>query len=71
MVSPLLQVLVPRVAGMYFLVGLAFFFYITRIPERFFNGKVDYLGHSHNLWHIIIVIALYHWHNTGEFIIYF
>lgn len=51
---------------MYFLVGLAFFFYITRIPERFFNGKVDYLGHSHNLWHIIIVLALYHWHNTGE-----
>lgn len=60
------QVLVPRVIGMYFLVGLAFFFYITRIPERFFNGKVDYLGHSHNLWHIIIVLALYHWHNTGE-----
>lgn len=58
--------LVPRVIGMYFLVGLAFFFYITRIPERFFNGKVDYLGHSHNLWHIIIVLALYHWHNTGE-----
>lgn len=60
------QVLVPRVIGMYFLVGLAFFFYITRIPERFFNGKVDYLGHSHNLWHIIIVIALYYWHNTGK-----
>uniref|UniRef100_A0A1B0DK45 Uncharacterized protein n=2 Tax=Phlebotomus papatasi TaxID=29031 RepID=A0A1B0DK45_PHLPP len=50
---------------MYIIVGLAFLIYITRIPERWFSGKVDYLGHSHNLWHILVVCALYYWHNTG------
>uniref|UniRef100_A0A1B0CSH2 Progestin and adipoQ receptor family member 3 n=1 Tax=Lutzomyia longipalpis TaxID=7200 RepID=A0A1B0CSH2_LUTLO len=63
--NAMVRLLIPRVIGMYIIVGLAFLIYITRIPERWFTGKVDYLGHSHNLWHILVVCALYYWHNTG------
>uniref|UniRef100_A0A1B0CDX3 Progestin and adipoQ receptor family member 3 n=1 Tax=Lutzomyia longipalpis TaxID=7200 RepID=A0A1B0CDX3_LUTLO len=63
--NAMVRLLIPRVIGMYIIVGLAFLIYITRIPERWFTGKVDYLGHSHNLWHILVVCALYYWHNTA------
>ena len=50
---------------MYFICGLAFFFYVTRIPERLVPGLVDIIGHSHQWWHILIFLGLYFWHNTG------
>lgn len=59
------QVLLPRVLGMYLISGTAFIIYLTKIPERFFPGKVDYLGHSHQWWHMFILLALYYWHNSG------
>ncbi|XP_071051527.1 progestin and adipoQ receptor family member 3 isoform X2 [Onthophagus taurus] len=63
--SPVVRLLLPRVMGMYGISGLAFLVYITKIPERFFAGKFDYFGHSHQWWHIIIVMALYYWHSSG------
>lgn len=39
MFAVLFQLLLPRVVMMYSIIGLAFFIYITRIPERFFKGK--------------------------------
>ena len=62
--------MVPRVIGMYLISGTAFLIYITKIPERWFAGRVDYLGHSHNWWHLFVVAALYYWHNTGEFLFF-
>lgn len=50
---------------MYLISGTAFLIYITKVPERWFIGKCDYLGHSHNWWHFFVVAALYYWHNTG------
>lgn len=50
---------------MYALSGLAFAIYILKVPERFYVGKFDYFGHSHNWWHLLVVAALYYWHNTG------
>ncbi|KAE8736916.1 hypothetical protein FOCC_FOCC017630 [Frankliniella occidentalis] len=60
-----LQLLLPRVAGMYLISGLAFLIYVTKFPERLLSGRVDYLGHSHQWWHLLVVLALYYWHNTG------
>lgn len=37
--NPVVQLLLPRVLGMYAISGFAFFIYITKIPERFFPGK--------------------------------
>lgn len=59
------QLLFPRVLGMYALSGLAFAIYILKVPERFYVGKFNYFGHSHNWWHLLVVAALYYWHNTG------
>lgn len=61
------QLLIPRVTVMYLISGIAFLIYVTRIPERWLAGKVDFFGHSHNWWHIFVLIALYYWHNTGKF----
>ncbi|KAK7866648.1 hypothetical protein R5R35_000265 [Gryllus longicercus] len=63
--NPVVEMLLPRVLGMYFISGLAFLIYITKVPERFFSGRVDYIGSSHQWWHLFVVIALYYWHNTG------
>lgn len=33
--------------------------YLAQVPERWLkNGEVDYIGHSHNIWHVIILIGL-------------
>ncbi|XP_044258560.1 progestin and adipoQ receptor family member 3 [Tribolium madens] len=62
---PLVCLLLPRVVGMYLISGTAFAVYITKVPERFCSGKFDYLGHSHQWWHLFVVAALYYWHCTG------
>lgn len=36
--------------------------YISRVPERFYPGKFDFIGHSHNIWHIfVLVAAMFHY----------
>jgi len=62
---PVVQLLLPRVLGMYAISGVAFLIYLTKIPERFYAGRFDYLGHSHQWWHFLVVAALYFWHNSG------
>lgn len=61
-----MQLLIPRVIGMYILSGIAFLIYIAKIPERWMVGRVDFFGHSHNWWHFFVLAALYYWHNTGN-----
>ncbi|KAK9878885.1 hypothetical protein WA026_003713 [Henosepilachna vigintioctopunctata] len=63
--NPIVSLLLPRVLGMYCITGIAFFIYITKIPERFYKGRFDFIGHSHQWWHTFVVLALYYWHNTG------
>ncbi|CAL1531561.1 unnamed protein product [Lymnaea stagnalis] len=64
--SPVVQMFIPKVTMMYMLGSLAFSFYITKFPERILPGKFDYIGSSHQLWHIIIVVAFCYWHKSGE-----
>ncbi|XP_037824377.1 progestin and adipoQ receptor family member 3 isoform X1 [Lucilia sericata] len=63
--NELVGLMVPRVITMYALCAIAFVIYAAKIPERWLTGKVDYFGHSHNWWHLFILAAFYHWHNTG------
>lgn len=63
--NPIVRMLLPRVLGMYLISGVAFAIYLTKIPERFCPGWVDYIGSSHQWWHALVVLALYYWHNTG------
>ncbi|CAL7943881.1 unnamed protein product [Xylocopa violacea] len=63
--NPIVRMLLPRVLGMYVISGVAFAIYMSKIPERFCPGWVDYIGSSHQWWHALVVLALYYWHNTG------
>ncbi|XP_050547044.1 progestin and adipoQ receptor family member 3-like isoform X2 [Daktulosphaira vitifoliae] len=63
--NPLVSKLLPRIFYIYFFSALAFFIYATKVPERFFKGKVNYFGSSHQWWHFLVVYILYYWHNTG------
>lgn len=51
---------------MYALSGFAFLIYVAKIPERWCIGWFDCIGHSHNLWHLIVLAALCYWHNSGK-----
>lgn len=35
------------------------FIWASKIPERFWPGKFDFIGHSHNIWHIMGTIVMY------------
>ncbi|XP_023348067.1 progestin and adipoQ receptor family member 3 [Eurytemora carolleeae] len=61
----IVRIFLPRIVIMYAISGLAFLFYIGKIPERFGPGKFDYLGSSHQWWHVLIFLCLAYWHNTG------
>jgi predicted membrane channel-forming protein YqfA (hemolysin III family) len=61
----MVPVMLPRIFVMYGLCGMAFVFYISKFPERILPGFVDYIGHSHNIWHVLIFAALLFWHQTG------
>lgn len=50
----------------YLIIITAFLIYYTKIPERWFAGKFDIIGHSHNWWHLFVILTLYYWHNTGK-----
>ncbi|KIY92811.1 Adiponectin receptor protein 2 [Monoraphidium neglectum] len=41
--------------GALYLVGAAI--YASRVPERWLPGKLDLIGHSHQLWHVAVVLA--------------
>lgn len=43
------------VGAIYFVGALI---YLTKIPERWLNGKTDYIGSSHNIFHVLILVGL-------------
>ncbi|XP_056659220.1 progestin and adipoQ receptor family member 3 isoform X4 [Monodelphis domestica] len=62
--APIVQEFAPRVIVMYVIALVAFLFYISKVPERYFPGQLNYLGSSHQIWHILAVIMLYWWHQS-------
>ncbi|XP_033613904.1 progestin and adipoQ receptor family member 3 isoform X2 [Fukomys damarensis] len=58
----------PRVIVMYVIALLAFLFYISKVPERYFPGQLNYLGSSHQIWHILAVVMLYWWHQSTVYV---
>ncbi|XP_068191266.1 progestin and adipoQ receptor family member 3-like isoform X2 [Antennarius striatus] len=69
--SEVIQLFLPRLIVMYLIAGSAFLFYVTKIPERCFPGQMNYLGASHQLWHILVVVMFYWWHQTAVRIMQF
>ncbi|XP_035638929.2 progestin and adipoQ receptor family member 3-like isoform X1 [Oncorhynchus keta] len=69
--SAVVQLFLPRVIVMYLIAGAAFLFYISKIPERCFPGQLNYLGASHQVWHVLVVFMFYWWHQTAVYIMNF
>ena len=55
--------LLPSVFGLFFWYGLGFFFFISRVPERFFPKSVwaTMFLPSHTIWHLCVLAAIYVW----------
>jgi adiponectin receptor len=47
------------------LYGLGALIYATRIPERWRPGKFDIAGHSHQLFHVLVVAGAYTQYQAG------
>ncbi|XP_063968985.1 progestin and adipoQ receptor family member 3-like [Lytechinus pictus] len=63
--TPIVKLILPRVIVLYLMGFTALIFYATRFPEVCCPGRVDYIGSSHQLWHVLVVIAFLWWHQTG------
>ncbi|XP_078484727.1 progestin and adipoQ receptor family member 3-like [Ciona intestinalis] len=48
---------------LYAILGVALSFYLSKFPERYFPGRFNYIGHSHNWWHVFVAVSLWHWRN--------
>ncbi|TRY69670.1 hypothetical protein DNTS_028429 [Danionella cerebrum] len=66
--SEIVKVFFPRVMIMYMIAASAFLFYVSKIPERYFPGQLNYLGASHQLWHVLVVLMFYWWHQSAIYI---
>lgn len=47
------------------LYGLGAVVYATRIPERWMPGKFDIAGHSHQLFHVLVVAGAFTHYRAG------
>jgi adiponectin receptor len=45
-----------QVFGSYF---VGFVFYYTMIPERWYPGRFDYFGNSHQMWHLAVTAGAF------------
>lgn len=45
--------------------GLGALVYATRVPERWMPGKFDIAGHSHQLFHVLVVAGAYTHYHAG------
>ena len=55
------QIIIPFIAG-----GVGLVFYITHFPEKLFKaGSVDILGASHQIWHVLIFLAMACWYQES------
>jgi adiponectin receptor len=58
---PELSMVLWRMCVMFFIFGCATAVYVFRVPERWWPGRFDIWGHSHQWWHVLVV-ATFLWH---------
>jgi len=65
--APYVLDFVTQIAGIYMIIAAALVVYVTKVPEKWFPGCVDYIGSSHQLWHVLVFFALWYWRGTSEY----
>jgi len=63
--SPAVKLFMPKLIVMYALGCSGLTFYVSKIPERLFPGWFDYVGCSHQWWHLIVFCALLWFHDAA------
>ena len=56
---------VPKIAMLYLLVGVASAFYLSGWPESQWPGRFDMFLASHQLWHVLILLAFVYWYDAA------
>ncbi|XP_076820460.1 progestin and adipoQ receptor family member 3-like isoform X2 [Clavelina lepadiformis] len=56
-----IEMFLPAVLTFYMILAVAASFYVSKFPERFWPGKFNFVGQSHNLWHVLTGVAFLHW----------
>ena len=65
------NLILPMIIKFYIFLLIGMFIYMVRIPECLFPGTVDYIGNSHNWWHLFVSLsALYFFLNIHSAIEY-
>jgi len=54
-------VVMPYMVAMFGCYGAGAWFYVGRWPERRWPGRFDLVGHSHQLWHVFVLLAALSW----------
>ncbi|ELU02271.1 hypothetical protein CAPTEDRAFT_138960 [Capitella teleta] len=67
--APVVQMFAPKIAVVYLLGLLAFFFYVSKFPEKVFPGRFNFIGSSHQMWHVVVVVAFVWWHHSGQLLL--
>eukprot|EP00794_Sanderia_malayensis_P016884 gene16884-18590_t len=63
--NSVIKMFVPKLIVMYLLGFLGVLLYISKLPERFYPGCFDYVGCSHQWWHVIVLCALLWYHHSA------
>lgn len=64
--SDIVATFIPRIVLLYAFGGAGAFFYVTRIPEVLLPGRFDFIGHSHQIWHILAALVFIVGHKTQQ-----
>ncbi|KAL3212508.1 hypothetical protein MRX96_007925 [Rhipicephalus microplus] len=62
---PWMWSVLPRVALIFVYAAVAYLVLAGRFPERFLPGRCDYVGASHQIWHVLVLFMTYWWHETA------
>lgn len=46
-----------KYSNAFIIYSTGFFFFFTGYPERMFPGRLDLIGHSHQIWHIMVLLG--------------
>eukprot|EP00440_Ansanella_granifera_P028449 gb/GFBE01030915.1/.p1 GENE.gb/GFBE01030915.1/~~gb/GFBE01030915.1/.p1 ORF type:complete len:343 (+),score=35.73 gb/GFBE01030915.1/:1-1029(+) len=56
-----IDLLLPYLLNMFGCYGVGAMFYVSRFPESRWPGHFDILGHSHQFWHLFVLLAAASW----------
>ena len=58
------NLLIPIMIKFYLILVFGTVIYVSRFPECLFPGKMDYVGSSHNWWHLVVTCGTVFWYTS-------